>query len=153
MSNILPSLSTSYAAARVTARGNVLANGTGYAGNVLAFSDTPASVSVEGNMLTVTGDYAGINVANGSTRTTAVGNTIGGSSSVPLVRQLSAGTLYGRANTISNGGAGGLYGTSGTAVADVPTAQADSTASDVAGLLVDFNALLAKLRASGALAP
>lgn len=29
--------------------------------------------------------------------------------------------------------------------------QADSTASDVAGIVADFNALLAKLRASGAL--
>lgn len=36
----------------------------------------------------------------------------------------------------------------GTAVA-----QADSTATDVAGLLVDFNALLAKLRTRGILAP
>ena len=32
-------------------------------------------------------------------------------------------------------------------------AQADSTATDVAGLKADFNALLAKLRAAGVLAP
>ena len=32
------------------------------------------------------------------------------------------------------------------------TAQADSVASDVAGLVTDFNALLAKLRAAGVLA-
>lgn len=33
------------------------------------------------------------------------------------------------------------------------TAQANSTASDVAGLVTDFNALLVKLRAAGVLAP
>lgn len=32
-------------------------------------------------------------------------------------------------------------------------AQANSTASDVAGLVTDFNALLVKLRAAGTLAP
>ena len=46
---------------------------------------------------------------------------------------------------------GNLYVPSYPVVPEIPVAenQADSTASDVAGLLVDFNALLAKLKTAG----
>ncbi|NJP42274.1 Head fiber protein [Actinacidiphila epipremni] len=40
----------------------------------------------------------------------------------------------------------------GDTMTGTATAQADSTATDVAGLLADFNALLALLRARGVLA-
>jgi hypothetical protein len=149
--NLLPSLDTSSAAAQVIARGNILANGS-FAGAPLAFYDSPGNVIAEGNIINVTGDYSGINLGTGSVRTSAVGNTIIGSSSAALIKQWTDGTLNVSGNMLINGGSGGLYGVSGTATM-VPTAQADSTASDVAGLVADFNALLAKLRASGAVAP
>lgn len=46
-----------------------------------------------------------------------------------------------------------LYNPDGTAASTIKkqAAQADSTATDVAGLKTDFNALLAKLRSAGIL--
>lgn len=53
---------------------------------------------------------------------------------------------------------GGVPGTAAATVSVAGTvkraaAQANSTATDVAGLVTDFNALLAKLRTAGILAP
>jgi len=50
---------------------------------------------------------------------------------------------------------GKLYVSTYPVVPEIPVAanQADSTAADVAGLLVDFNALLTKLKTSGLMAP
>lgn len=48
-----------------------------------------------------------------------------------------------------------LYNADGTKASTVKTAaaQADTTAADLAALKVDFNALLAKLRTAGVIAP
>jgi hypothetical protein len=61
-------------------------------------------------------------------------------------RSLAAGSGIGITNT---SGAGGNPSISVTAAA----AQTDSTATDVAGIVADFNSLLGKLRTAGLLAP
>lgn len=62
-----------------------------------------------------------------------------GAAGVATVRALGTGATQ---------AAPGTAGLTGTA-----TAQANSTATDVAGLVTDFNALLAKLRTRGVIAP
>lgn len=67
-------------------------------------------------------------------------------------------TLYDRCAAIVNDGTAGWVivisnGTSWVIVGKQAAAQIDSTAVAVAGIVADFNALLAKLRTSGVLAP
>lgn len=94
----------------------------------------------------------------GATATTALaGNTAipAASSTAPAALAAAAavgtGTTFARADhvhAIPGASNGTLRGTVLRAAA-----QADSTATDVAGLVADFNALLAKLRTAGVIAP
>lgn len=61
------------------------------------------------------------------------------------------GTTYARADHVHAIPGVSVGAVRGTVL--IQAAQADSTASDVAGLVTDFNALLTKLRAAGVLTP
>ncbi len=61
------------------------------------------------------------------------------------------GTTYARADHVHAIPGASVGSVRGTVL--IQAAQANSTASDVAGLVTDFNALLTKLRAAGVLTP
>src|SRR5690606_25975958 len=98
------------------------------------------------------------NLTIGTTATTALaGDTVIPAASTTAPAALAAaaavgtGTTFARADhvhAIPGASNGTLRGTVLRAAA-----QADSTATDVAGLVADFNALLAKLRTAGVIAP
>jgi hypothetical protein len=112
-----------------------------------AFTEARANVDVAETTAawaTVTGKPSTFPPVIGTTATTAVaGNDArltAGAAGVATVRALgTTGTTAAAGNDVRL-----LTGTA--------TAQADSVATDVAGLVADFNALLAKLRARGVIA-
>lgn len=107
-----------------TVTASQISDSTAVGRSVLTAANAAAALSAVGG-LSPTGSGAGLTALNATQLTTGT---------VPVARLANATT-------------------SARGVVLQAAAQANTAASDVAGLVTDFNALLAKLRTSGALAP